>query len=467
MPRFSQSTARRLAMRAVMLRPSTLTVMVSPILRSRSCADLALQRDQRLAGIIGAPPLAGDDARAGRHVRRIGDAAVAAQHPARSGRGLEIVGLDAVGRDDAAAQHRHAFERRARRLRRARRRRSAAASAAGMSRKKNDGAFSGSAAVNWRCRLPSISITVTSKARPRPSESMTVGVSAPGRWILAMASRSVVERCARQAPGERHGRAARQAAAPRKCRRRRQRKSPRCDGRRSSAIASAARAATISAVATHVAPARPAPLGGDLVAKQHRHRNVVGAAERPQRKGQRRQQAVDDRQRQRRRMQRRRDRQRNDARRTHQAIANGSAAPSAAPMSGGEQRDQHDLRCNRWRTRRRRWRRAPSWWRWRRACARDALRPRWRRRRRRPAAWSSATSVRNWVKRSTLRSSCGEALLRVRISQPASGKCGLRLLLDRRHGAHRSRRRPAAAAGIASAPGCRAATGRWRAAPPR
>ena len=31
-------------------------------------------------------------------------------------RGFEIVGLDAVGLDDAAAQHRHAFERRAGRL---------------------------------------------------------------------------------------------------------------------------------------------------------------------------------------------------------------------------------------------------------------------------------------------------------------------------------------------------------------
>ncbi len=60
--------------------------------------------------------------------------------------------------------------------------------------KKNDGAFAGNAAVNSRCRLPSISITVVSKARPSPSESMTVGVSAPGRWMLAMASRSVVER---------------------------------------------------------------------------------------------------------------------------------------------------------------------------------------------------------------------------------------------------------------------------------
>ena len=33
------------------------------------------------------------------------------------------------------------------------------------------------------------------------------------------------------------------------------------------------------------------------------------------------------------------------------------------------------------------------------------------------------TMVRNCVKRSTLRSSCGEALLRLRMSQPASGNC--------------------------------------------
>ena len=66
------------------------------------------------------------------------------------------------------------------------------ASAAWMSRKKNDGALSGSAAVNWRRRLPSISSTVTSSARPRPSDSTTVGVSAPGRWMLAIASRRIV-----------------------------------------------------------------------------------------------------------------------------------------------------------------------------------------------------------------------------------------------------------------------------------
>ena len=52
-------------------------------------------------------------------------------------------------------------------------------------------------AARWRiagCKLPSISITVTSSAMPRPSDSTMVGVSAPGRWILAMAMRSPVAR---------------------------------------------------------------------------------------------------------------------------------------------------------------------------------------------------------------------------------------------------------------------------------
>ena len=47
--------------------------------------------------------------------------------------------------------------------------------------KKNDGAFSGNAAANCRWRLLSISTRVTSNERPRPSESTTLGVSAPGR----------------------------------------------------------------------------------------------------------------------------------------------------------------------------------------------------------------------------------------------------------------------------------------------
>ena len=48
--------------------------------------------------------------------------------------------------------------------------------------------------MNCRRRLPSISVTVTSSERPSPSDSTIVGVSAPGRWILVMASRNTVER---------------------------------------------------------------------------------------------------------------------------------------------------------------------------------------------------------------------------------------------------------------------------------
>ena len=77
------------------------------------------------------------------------------------------------------------------------------------------------------------------------------------------------------------------------------------------------------------------------------------------------------------------------------------------------------------------------------------------------------TMARNCVKRSTLRSSCGEALLRLRISQPASGNARPRL---RRHRFGRrvaGCRWRAGAGDSASAPGCPAAAGRWRATPPR
>jgi len=60
--------------------------------------------------------------------------------------------------------------------------------------KKNDGARSGNAARNCRRRLPSIWVIVTKTARPRPSDITTDGVSAPGRWMLAIASRSMVMR---------------------------------------------------------------------------------------------------------------------------------------------------------------------------------------------------------------------------------------------------------------------------------
>ena len=116
MPRLSQSTARRLAIRAVMLRPSTLTVTVSPIFEIQIVRRPVLERYQRLAGIVGGPPLAGDDAGTVRDGGCVGDAAVAAQHPARSRRRFEILRRDPVRRDDAAAQHRHALDRRAGRL---------------------------------------------------------------------------------------------------------------------------------------------------------------------------------------------------------------------------------------------------------------------------------------------------------------------------------------------------------------
>ena len=46
----------------------------------------------------------------------------------------------------------------------------------------------------------------------------------------------------------------------------------------------------------------------------------------------------------------------------------------------------------------------------------------------------SPTSVRYCVKRSTFCSSAGEALLRLRISQPASGKLACAAVVDCRHG---------------------------------
>ncbi len=47
----------------------------------------------------------------------------------------------------------------------------------------------------------------------------------------------------------------------------------------------------------------------------------------------------------------------------------------------------------------------------------------------------NATRVRNWVKRSTLRSSCGDALSRRADLPTGVGKGRLRLFVDRRHGA--------------------------------
>src|SRR5665811_1516679 len=149
-------------------------------IRDRAVGDLLLEREQRRSGIVRPPPFALDQPRAGGDLARIGDAAVALQHPGGALFRLEILGRDTVGGDDAAAQHRHFLELRRRRLRA-----HEGVEAAGLA---------GRSAANCRCKLPSISITVTNSAIPKPSESTMVGVSAPGRWILAMAMRSTVER---------------------------------------------------------------------------------------------------------------------------------------------------------------------------------------------------------------------------------------------------------------------------------
>ena len=59
-----------------------------------------------------------------------------------------------------------------------------------MSTKKKAGASFGMRCVICSRRLPSISAVATSTVRPRPSDSMTIGVGEPGRWRLASASRS-------------------------------------------------------------------------------------------------------------------------------------------------------------------------------------------------------------------------------------------------------------------------------------
>ena len=63
-----------------------------------------------------------------------------------------------------------------------------------MSTKKNAGASLGMRFVNCSRRFPSISAVATSTVRPSPSDSMTIGVGAPGRCRLASASRRPARR---------------------------------------------------------------------------------------------------------------------------------------------------------------------------------------------------------------------------------------------------------------------------------
>ena len=62
------------------------------------------------------------------------------------------------------------------------------------SRKKKLGVSPGTVRESCARMLPSMRVSATSSARPRPSDSTTVGVSAPGRWMLAIASRNATIR---------------------------------------------------------------------------------------------------------------------------------------------------------------------------------------------------------------------------------------------------------------------------------
>ena len=93
-----------------------------------------------------------------------------------------------------------------------------------------------------------------------------------------------------------------------------------------------------------VARPRPSSLGGDLIAEQTRHRNIVRASERPQGEGKCGQQAIGDRQRQHREVQRRLDRQR-DHRAEDRCDGERQRRAESGADERGEQRDDHDLRA--------------------------------------------------------------------------------------------------------------------------
>ncbi len=115
MPSRCQSIARRLAMRAVISRPSRLTVRVSPTLSPMPRARSGVERDERRPVIVGRPPRAGDEPRAGRQRGGIGQPAIAAQCPSRFGRHRRLFDRNPVQPGDAAAHHRHLVEAGARR----------------------------------------------------------------------------------------------------------------------------------------------------------------------------------------------------------------------------------------------------------------------------------------------------------------------------------------------------------------
>src|SRR5262249_26150405 len=83
-------------------------------LEAEPIRDALLERDQRRTLVVRLPPPSFNRARARRDLVSIGYAAIALKCPGGVGGRLQVLGRDAVRRQDASAQHRHALERGAR-----------------------------------------------------------------------------------------------------------------------------------------------------------------------------------------------------------------------------------------------------------------------------------------------------------------------------------------------------------------
>src|SRR6185312_14795099 len=77
-------------------------------LQAQAVRHVRVERDQGRAAIGDRPPFAFDDVRVPGRRRRIGDAAVAAQHPAIAARDLHVARRHALERYDPSTDHRRA-----------------------------------------------------------------------------------------------------------------------------------------------------------------------------------------------------------------------------------------------------------------------------------------------------------------------------------------------------------------------
>ena len=171
-----------------------------------------------------------------------------------------------------------------------------AASADWMSTKKNDGACSGSAAMNWRRRLPSTSITRDQQREPEAERHHDAGRQRAGTMDVGDGEPQRRRARPRQAFRHRHHQGRHQPQR-RRTRRRRQHE------QRGDALVVGElhrqdrQRRDRDHRQRHIDRARPVPIRRHLVTEQRRDRDVMRAAERPDRKRQCGEQAVEQRQR--------------------------------------------------------------------------------------------------------------------------------------------------------------------------